>query len=81
MRAESVKPVKKQSEYQGYRAGPTDQSAFQQHHADRDRRSDDRRRDPAVDVVTALGSAISFEGPTEESAWLIDRLTGNVFRC
>ncbi len=23
----------------------------------------------------------AFEGPTEESAWLVDRLSGNVYRC
>ena len=33
-------------------------------------------------LVTALGTRyLGFEGPTEESAWLIDRLTGNVYRC
>jgi hypothetical protein len=33
-------------------------------------------------LVTALGTRyIGFEGPSEESAWLIDRLTGRVYRC
>jgi hypothetical protein len=33
-------------------------------------------------LITALGSRyLGFEGPSEESAWLIDRLTGEVFRC
>jgi hypothetical protein len=33
-------------------------------------------------LVTALGTRyIGVEGPTEESAWLIDRLTGSVYRC
>ena len=33
-------------------------------------------------LVTALGTRyLGFEGPSEESAWLIDRLTGNVYRC
>ena len=33
-------------------------------------------------LVTALGSRyVGMESPTEESAWLIDRLTGNVYRC
>ena len=33
-------------------------------------------------LITALGSRyVGMEGPTEESAWLIDRLTGNVYRC
>jgi hypothetical protein len=33
-------------------------------------------------LITTLGSRyIAFEGPTEENAWLVDRLTGNLYRC
>ena len=33
-------------------------------------------------LITALGARyVGMESPTEESAWLIDRLTGNVYRC
>ena len=33
-------------------------------------------------LIKALGSRyVGFESPTEESAWLIDRLTGHVYRC
>jgi hypothetical protein len=33
-------------------------------------------------LVNALGTRyLGFEGPTEDSAWLIDRLTGSVYRC
>ena len=33
-------------------------------------------------LVTALGSRyVGFESPAEESAWLVDRLTGAVYRC
>jgi hypothetical protein len=33
-------------------------------------------------LVNALGTRyIGIEGPTEESAWLIDRLTGSIYRC
>jgi hypothetical protein len=32
--------------------------------------------------INALGSRYSgFEGPTEEAAWLVDRLTGSVYKC
>jgi len=79
---QSVKPVKKQSEYQGYRAGPTDQSGS-------------NNTMPIVigaamiaaaillsTLVTALGQRyVGFETPNEESAWLIDRLTGSVYKC
>jgi hypothetical protein len=33
-------------------------------------------------LITALGIRyVGIEGPTEESAWLVDRLTGSVYRC
>ncbi len=33
-------------------------------------------------LVNAVGTRyIGIEGPTDESAWLIDRLTGSVYRC
>lgn len=33
-------------------------------------------------LITAVGNRyIGIEGPTEDSAWLIDRLTGSVYRC
>jgi hypothetical protein len=33
-------------------------------------------------LVTALGTRyLGFEGPSEESAWLVDRLTGRIYRC
>jgi len=33
-------------------------------------------------LVTALGSRyVGFESPSEETAWLVDRLTGTVYRC
>ena len=33
-------------------------------------------------LVSALSSRyIGFESPTDESAWLVDRLTGNVYKC
>jgi hypothetical protein len=32
--------------------------------------------------ITALGTRyVGIEGPTEESAWLVDRLTGSLYRC
>ena len=33
-------------------------------------------------LVTAVGTRfIAMESPAEENVWLIDRLTGNVYRC
>jgi hypothetical protein len=79
---QSVKAVKRQSEYQGYRAGPTDQSGS-------------NHTMPIVigaamiaaaillsTLISAVGQRyVGFETPNEESAWLIDRLTGNVYKC
>ncbi len=33
-------------------------------------------------LITALGSRyVAVEGPTDESAWLVDRLTGTLYKC
>lgn len=77
-----IPSLKRQSEYQGYRAGPPD-------------RTISISTMPIVvgaamiataillsTLVTALGTRyFGFEGPTDESAWLVDRLTGDVYRC
>ena len=33
-------------------------------------------------LITALGSRyVAVEGPTDDSAWLVDRLTGTMYKC
>ena len=33
-------------------------------------------------LISGLTSRyVGIEGPTEETVWLVDRLTGNVYRC
>ncbi|MFB9268639.1 hypothetical protein ACFFWD_36920 [Bradyrhizobium erythrophlei] len=33
-------------------------------------------------LITALGNRyVGFESPNDETAWLVDRLTGNVYKC
>ncbi len=33
-------------------------------------------------LITALGTRyVAVEGPTEDSAWLVDRLTGTLYKC
>jgi hypothetical protein len=33
-------------------------------------------------LITALGSRyVGFESPSDETAWLVDRLTGYVYKC
>ena len=79
---QTVKSVKRQSEYQGYRAGPTDQLGS-------------NHTMPIVIGAAMIAAAIllstllsavgqryvGLETPNEESAWLIDRLTGSVYKC
>jgi hypothetical protein len=76
-----ISSVKRQNEYQGYRTGTPDRPAT--------------NTMPILvgaaliaaaillsTLITALGTRyLGFEGPTEESAWLIDRLTGSIYRC
>jgi len=33
-------------------------------------------------LITAVGTRyVGFEGPSDETAWLVDRLTGSVYKC
>lgn len=33
-------------------------------------------------LITALGSRyVAVEGPSDDSAWLVDRLTGTLYKC
>jgi hypothetical protein len=33
-------------------------------------------------LITAVGTRfVGIDSPTEESMWLVDRLTGNVYKC
>ena len=77
-----IPAVKRQSEYQGYRTAPPERAIAVSSM-------------PVVigaamiagaillsTFVSALGTRyIGLDGPTEESAWLVDRLTGVVYRC
>lgn len=72
----------RQSEYQGYRAGTP-------------ARVDSASSMPVLigaamiaaaillsGLISALGTRyIGFEGATEETAWLVDRLTGSIYKC
>src|SRR5205807_7493143 len=55
---------------------------FHKLNADPDRRSHDRGGDPVVHVRHCAGTRyVGIEGPSDETAWLVDRLTGNIYRC
>ena len=71
---------KRQSEYQGYRGTLPDRSAYPM---------------PILvgaamiaaaillsTLITAVGTRfVGIDSPTDETMWLVDRLTGNVYRC
>ena len=79
---QSVKSVKRQSEYQGYRAGPTDQSGSNHSMPILIGAAMIAAAILLSTLVGALGQRyVGFETPNEESAWLIDRLTGSVYKC
>ncbi len=77
-----LQSVKKQSEYQGYRAGPPDQSGSTTSMPILIGAAMIAAAILLSTLVTALGSRyIGLDSPNEESAWLIDRLTGSVYKC
>ena len=79
---QSVKPVKRQSEYQGYRTGPSDQSGSSHTMPILIGAAMIAAAILLSTLIGALGQRyVGFETPNEESAWLVDRLTGNVYKC
>jgi hypothetical protein len=77
-----IPSIKRQSEYLGYRAGMPDRSITISSMPILIGAAIVAAAILLSTFVTALGTRyIGFEGPTEESAWLIDRLTGEVYRC
>lgn len=73
---------KRQYEYRGYRAGRPDQTGSTGSMPVLIGAAMIATAILLSTLVTALGSRyVGMESPTEESAWLIDRLTGHVYRC
>jgi hypothetical protein len=77
-----IPSTKRQNDYQGYRTGTSERQIV-------------ISSMPILIGAVLIAAAIllstllntlgtryfGFEGPTEESAWLIDRFTGQVYRC
>ena len=73
---------KRQNEYPGYRAGRPDQTGSASSMPVLIGAAMIAAAILLSTLITALGSRyVGMESPTEESAWLIDRLTGHVYRC
>ena len=77
-----IPSVKRQSEYQGYRTGGPDRPIAINSMPILIGAAMIAAAILLSTLVNALGTRyFGFEGPTEESAWVIDRLTGHVYRC
>lgn len=73
---------KRQNEYQGYRASRPDQTGSVSSMPVLIGAAMIAVAILLSTLITAVGSRyVGIESPTEESAWLIDRLTGHVYRC
>ena len=77
-----IPTVKRQIEYQGYRTGTPERSMSISSMPVLVGAAMIAAAILLSTLVSAIGTRyIGMEGPTEESAWLIDRLTGHVYRC
>ncbi|HLZ02821.1 MAG TPA: hypothetical protein VKR55_11800 [Bradyrhizobium sp.] len=77
-----IPSIKRQNEYQGYRAGTPDRPIIISTMPILIGAALIAAAILLSTLVNALGTRyFGFEGPTEDSAWLIDRLTGHVYRC
>lgn len=74
--------AKRQYDYQGYRAGQPDQTGSTGSMPVLIGAAMIAASILLSTLITALGSRyVGMESPTGESAWLVDRLTGDVYRC
>jgi hypothetical protein len=74
--------VKRQREYQGYRSGAPEVSGSASSMPILIGAAMIAASILLSTLITTLGSRyVGFEGPTEESAWLVDRLTGSLYKC
>jgi len=77
-----ISPVKRQNDYQGYRNGAPERTVYISSIPVLVGAAMIATAILLSTFVNALGTRyIGIEGATDESAWLIDRLTGSVYRC
>jgi hypothetical protein len=74
--------VKRQREYQSYRTGPPDYAGATSSMPTLIGAAMIAAAILLSTFINALGTRyVGFEGSTEEAAWLVDRLTGSVYKC
>jgi preprotein translocase subunit SecY len=77
-----ISSAKRQNDYQGYRTGAPERTVYVSSIPVLIGATMIAAAILLSTFINALGTRyIGIEGPTEESAWLIDRLTGSVYRC
>jgi hypothetical protein len=75
-------PTKRPSDYQGYRAGNSDRSGSFSSLSILIGAAMIAAAILLSTLITALGARyVAVEGPTDDSAWLVDRLTGTLYKC
>jgi hypothetical protein len=75
-------PVRGKSEYQGYRTGAPEQTSSTTSMPVLIGAAMIAAAILLSTLITTLGSRyVGFESPSEESSWLVDRLTGSVYKC
>jgi len=74
--------VPRPSDYQFYRSGPPDRTAFLNSMPIYIGAAMIAVAILLSTLITGLTSRyVGIEAPTDENMWLVDRLTGNVYRC
>jgi hypothetical protein len=75
-------PIRRHSEFQGYRANPPDQTGSTTSMPILIGAAMIAAAILLSTLISAMGSRyIGMESPTDETAWLIDRLTGSIYKC
>jgi hypothetical protein len=75
-------PTRRPSDYQGYRAGNSERTSSSGSLSILIGAAMIAAAILLSTLITALGARyVAVEGPTDDSAWLVDRLTGTLYKC
>ena len=75
-------PTRRPSDYHGYRAGNSDRTGSFSSLSILIGAAMIAAAILLSTLVTAIGTRyVAVEGPTDDSAWLVDRLTGTLYKC
>jgi hypothetical protein len=75
-------PTRRPSDYQGYRAGNSERTGSSGSLSILIGAAMIAAAILLSTLITALGARyVAVEGPTDDSVWLVDRLTGTLYKC